>query len=202
MKQIIVVTLCLISIHTQAQKRSMQFSIAAEAAVMATEQAFSVYNLGFGGSGKVLYPTGQRDYLTGSVGVIAFSGRSGPAEVVFADAIKDPSTLAAIKAFSKGINVAHPSLTNITAKVGYKYFIDKTFSTEIEAGYTYSSVKKLFESIAGDIGGYVFSGGFGFLIAKKMDIGMRYELFETTASRTNYTSYVGLRTLLMLDFRK
>ena len=194
MKQIIVVTLCLISIHTQAQKRSMQFSIAAEAAVMATEQAYKVYNLGFGGSGKVLYPTGERDYFTGSVGVIAFSGRSGSPNKLF-DVPVDIFNLS-------NYNIAHPSLTILPIKVGYKHFVTSKFNLEAEGGYTVAWVKKFETSYPGDIGGYVFSGGFGFLIAKKMDIGMRYELFETTASRTNYTSYVGLRTLLMLDFRK
>ena len=202
MKQTLAIIFCILYINVLAQKRITQFSIAAESGVMATKQAFSVYNLGFGGSGKILYPIGKKNYLTGTLGVIAFSGRSGPADVIFSDIIKDPATLAAIKAFSQGINVAHPSLTNITAKVGYKYFINKKFNTEVEAGYTYSSVKKLFESIPGNIGGYAFAGGFGFLITKKLDIGMRYELFESTASETNYTSYVGLRTMLLLDFKK
>ena len=188
MKQIIVVTLCLISIHTQAQKRSMQFSIAAEAAVMATEQAYKVYNLGFGGSGKVLYPTGERDYFTGSVGVLNFSGRSGPANEIFKELLGSQILPEPYNTIIKNINVATPPLTILPLKIGYKHFVSSIFNLEAEAGYTFANVKKITNDYPGSIGGYAFSGGFGFLIAKKMDIGMRYELFETTASRTNYTS--------------
>ena len=185
-----------------AQKRTIQFSIAGEGASMATKQAFSVYNLGFGGSSKVLFPTGMKDFFTTTIGVLAFSGRSGPAKEIFADLIKDPATLSLITSFSNGINIAHPSLTNIVSKIGYKHLLNKKFNTELEAGYTFSIVKKLFESIGGNVGGPTFALGFGFLVSKKVDIGLRYEQFTSTASEKDYTSFVALRTLVTLDFKK
>lgn len=186
----LVATSVLLISNLQAQKRATQFSIAAEAAVMATKQAYKVYNLGFGGSGKILMPTGKKNYFTGTVGVIAFSGRSG----TLADVLQ-------VSGAPTNINVAHPSLTIITPKFGYKYFIKPKLNTEIEVGYTFASVKKLSTDITGEIGGPAFSIGMGFLVTRKLDIGLRYEQFVTTASEKDYTSFVGLRTLLMLDFK-
>ena len=158
---------------------------------MATKQAFSVYNLGFGGSGKVLFPTGKKkNFITGTLGVLAFSGRSG-----------DPSEIFGTSLPASNVNIAHPSLTIITPKFGYKYFFNAKFNSEVEVGYTFASVKKLFTTITGDIGGPAFAIGFGFLVTKKLDIGMRYEQFVTTASEKDYTSFVGLRTLLNIDFK-
>lgn len=158
---------------------------------MATSQAYKAYNLGFGGSSKVLFPTGKKNYFTGTVGVLAFSGRADDASKVFGSSV--PSGLA---------NIAVPGLTIIPVKVGYKYFHNKWFNTEAEAGYTFASVLKVQNDYPGSVGGYDFSLGFGFLVAKKLDIGLRYELFQSTASETNYTSFIGLRTLLMVDFSK
>ncbi len=101
----------LFSIFSFAQKRTTQFSIAAESAVMATSQAYKVYNLGFGGSGKILFPTHKKDFITGTLGVIAFSGRSGPIGEVLN-----------VSGAPANINVAHPALTLIVPKVGYKHF--------------------------------------------------------------------------------
>ena len=192
MKQFIVlITISFLSFSSYSQKRATQFSIAAEAGVMATKQAYKVYNLGFGGSGKILFPTAKNNFFTGTVGVLAFSGRSGP--------IGD---ILGVTGAPTNINVAHPSLTIIPIKMGYKYFFNKKFNSEVELGYTFASVKKIETSIKGEIGGPCFSLGFGFLVAKKLDIGMRYEQFVTTASETDYTSFIGLRTLVTLDFKK
>lgn len=190
MRSIFTAIFCSIAFFSLSQKRLAQFSIAAEAGVMATGQAFKVYNLGFGGSAKVLVPAGKKNFYTGTLELMAFSGRSGNPSEIFGTSLP-----------ASGINIAHPSLTLIVPKAGYKYFLNKTFSAEVEAGYTFAIVKKLYESIPGNVGGYTFSGGFGFLVSKKLDIGMRYELFESTASETNYTSFVALRTLLILDFK-
>ncbi len=156
---------------------------------MATAQAYKAYKLGFGGSGKVLFPTGKKDYFTATVGVLSFPGRDGDASEIFPGA---PAGYA---------NIATPSLTIIPIKVGYKHFFTSKFNTEVEAGYTKATVLKVTNDYPGNVGGYVFSGGFGFLVAKKIDIGLRYELFESTASETNYTSFLGLRTLVTLDFK-
>jgi hypothetical protein len=200
LKQTLLIITSLLSLNLIAQKRSTQFSIAAESAVMATSQAFQVYNLGFGGSAKVLFPTKKNNYFTGTLGVLSFSGRSGKIN----DVLNIPSSsiptvyLSALSQY----NFAPPSLTVLPIKAGYKYFLNKKFNSEFEVGYTAAFVKKVYDSYPGNIGGYTFALGFGFLVAKKIDIGMRYELFESTASNTNYTSYVGLRTMLMLDFKK
>lgn len=172
-----------------AQKRNTQFSIAAESGVMATGQAYKAYKLGFGGSGKILFPTGKKDFFTGTIGVLCFPGRDGDASEVFPGA---PAGYA---------NIATPSLTIIPIKVGYKHFLNSRFNAEIEAGFTKATVLKVQNNYPGEVGGYTFAGGFGFLVAKKIDIGMRYELFESTASETNYTSFIGLRTLVTLDFK-
>ncbi len=158
---------------------------------MATQQAYKVYNLAFGGSGKILFPTNKTDFITGTLGVIAFSGRSGPIGEVLS-----------VQGAPANINVAHPSLTLIVPKMGYKHFLNTKFNAEVEAGYTFASVKKLDNNIKGDVGGICFSLGFGFLVAKKLDIGLRYEQFETTASEKDYTSFIALRTLLIIDWKK
>ena len=158
---------------------------------MATQQAYKVYNLGFGGSGKILFPSNKTDFITGTLGVIAFSGRSGPIGEVLS-----------VQGAPANINVAHPSLTLITPKMGYKHFLNTKLNAEIEAGYTFASVKKLDTNIKGDVGGICFSLGMGFLVAKKLDIGLRYEQFVTTASEKDYTSFVALRTLVMIDWKK
>ena len=192
MKQIILIlVITFFSFSVFAQKRNTQFSITAESAVMATQQAYKVYNLGFGGSGKVLFPTAKSNFITGTLGVLAFSGRSG--------AIGD---ILGVSGAPNNINVSHPSLTIIPIKMGYKYFFNKKFNSEVELGYTFATVKKLDTNIKGDIGGPCFSLGFGFLLAKKLDIGMRYEQFVTTASEKDYTSFIALRTLLNIDFKK
>ena len=191
MKKIFLLCFLASSSFSFAQKRNTQFSIAAESAVMATQQAYKVYNLGFGGSGKILIPTHKRDFITGTLGVIAFSGRSGPIGEVLS-----------VQGAPSNINVAHPSLTLITPKMGYKHFLNTKLNAEIEAGYTFASVKKLDTNIKGDVGGICFSFGLGFLVAKKLDIGLRYEQFVTTASEKDYTSFVALRTLVMIDWKK
>ncbi len=157
---------------------------------MATGQAFKVYNIGFGGSGKFLYPTGKKNYFTGTLEVMTFSGRS--------DNLSKVLNVPVVT----NVNVATPSLTILPIKVGYKYFINKKFNAELEGGFTAAFVTKIQDNYPGDVGGYTFAMGFGFLVAKKLDIGMRYELFQSTASETNYTSFVGLRTMIMLDFAK
>ncbi len=81
-------------------------------------------------------------------------------------------------------------------------FLKSKFNIEVEGGYTFASVKKLDNNIKGDVGGMCFSFGLGFLVAKKLDIGMRYEQFVTTASEKDYTSFIALRTLLMIDWKK
>lgn len=188
MKKAILILLSVISLSAKAQKRTTQFSIAAEAGVMATAQAYQAYNLGFGGSAKVLFPTGKKNYFTSTIEVIAFSGRAGN----IADVLQVPGVVT-------NVNVATPSLTILPIKVGYKYFINKKFNAELEAGYTKAFVLKIKDDYPGSVGGYTFALGFGFLVTKKLDIGMRYELFESTASETNYTSFIGLRTLINLD---
>ena len=200
-KTLTILVVCLFTLNTQAQKKVTKFSIAAESAVMATKQAYQAYNLGFGGSGKIQFPTGKKNYFTGNLGVVAFSGRSGPANEIFKDlgagTLPEP-----YNAYIKNINVATPGLTIIPVKLGYEYFTNKTFHIGVEGGYTFAIVKKVTESITGDVSGINFSVGAGFLIAKKLDIGMRYEQWRTTSSQKDYTSFVGLRTLLMLDFSK
>lgn len=202
---------CFCCITTFSQKRTTQFSIAGEGAVMATEQAYMVYNAGFGGSGKVLYPIGKKNYLTGTFEVMAFSGRSGrllevlgrtDAEIeILANNISDPYIRAAFLYQMKNTNAAHPPLTLFVPKIGYKYFFNNKLNTEVEVGYCIAKVKKLYESIPGDIGGYDFSIGAGFLVTKKLDIGLRYEQFQSTASTKDFTSFLALRTLLTIDFK-
>jgi len=191
LKKIFLLSSILSSIFTFAQKRNAQFSIAAESAVMATKQAYKVYNLGFGGSGKILFPTNKKNFITGTLELMAFSGRSGPIGEVLN-----------VQGAPANINVAHPSLTLIVPKVGYKLFLNSKLNSEIEAGYTFASVKKLDNNIKGDVGGLCFSFGLGFLVTKKLDIGLRYEQFETTASEKDFTSFVALRTLLNIDWKK
>ena len=193
MKQTLAIIFCILSVNLIAQKRATQLSIAAESGVMATAQAYQSYNLGFGGSAKVLFPIKKKDYLTGTLCVLSFSGRAGK----IGDKLGIPGL------GSLDLNIAVPSLTILPIKAGYKHFFkNNKFNTELEAGYTKAFVLKIQDSYPGDVGGYTFALGFGFLVAKKLDIGMRYELFESTASRTNYTSFVGLRTMLLLDFKK
>jgi hypothetical protein len=196
LKKILLLSFLASSTFCFAQKRNTQFSIAAESAVMATQQAYKVYNLGFGGSGKILFPTDKRDFITGTLEVMAFSGRSGPISEIFQ--ISSSSSIQ----LPSNINVAHPSLTLIVPKIGYKHFLNTKLNAEVEAGYTFASVKKLDTNIKGDVGGICFSFGMGFLVAKKLDIGLRYEQFVTTASEKDYTSFVALRTLLMIDWKK
>ncbi len=191
MKQTLLIITCFLTLNLMAQKRNTQFSIGAESAVMATGQAYKAYKLGFGGSGKVLFPTGKKDFFTLTVGVLSFPGRDGDASEVFSG-VGIPSGVA---------NIATPSLTIIPVKGGYKHFFTSKFNTELEAGYTNATVLKVTNTYTGNVGGYTFAGGFGFLVAKKIDIGLRYELFESTASETNYTSFIGLRTLVTLDFK-
>lgn len=191
MKKLLLLIFISPCIFSFAQKRATQFSIAAESGVMATQQAHKVYNLGFGGSGKILFPTNKKNYITGTLELMAFSGRSGPIGEVLS-----------VSGAPSNINVAHPSLTLIVPKVGYKLFLNKKLNSEIEAGYSFASVKKLDNNIKGDIGGLTFSFGLGFLVTKKLDIGLRYEQFESTASEKDYTSFVALRTLLMIDWKK
>ena len=160
---------------------------------MATAQAYQSYNLGFGASAKVLFPTKKKNYFTGTVGFLTFSGRAGN----IGDVVHQPGLSSLTN-----LNVAVPSLTILPIKAGYKYFFNPKFSTEFEAGYTTAFVLKVTDNYPGDVGGYTFALGFGYSVNKKIDIGMRYELFESTASNTNYTSFVGLRTALLLDFTK
>ena len=189
-KTLTLIAVCLFAInYSNAQKRTTHFSIAADAAVMTTQQAYKAYNLGFGGSGKMLFPTGKKNYFTGTVGVLSFAGRAG-----------NPSEIFGINV--PGVNIATPGLTIIPVKTGYKYFVNRIFNTEVEVGYTFASVKKVSESITGDVSGINFSLGFSFLVAKKLDIGMRYEQWRTTSSEKDYTSFLGLRTLVQLDFNK
>ena len=190
MKKTLLISLCFLAMNSFSQKRATQFSITGEGAVMATKQAFSVYNLGFGGSAKVLFPTGKKNYFTTTLGVMAFSGRSGNPSEIFGTSLP-----------AAGVNIAHPPLTLIVPKFGYKYFFNSKFNGEVEIGYTKAIVKKLFESIPGNIGGFTYSLGFGFLVTKKLDIGMRYEQFESTASEKDFTSFVALRTLINIDFK-
>jgi hypothetical protein len=190
LKKAILILLSTISLSVQAQKRATQFSVAGEGASMATKQAYKAYALGFGGSAKILFPTGKNNFFSGTVGVLNFSGRSGSIGEILN-----------IPGVGVGINVATPPLTIVPIKFGYKYFLSKKFNTEIELGYTIASVKKVSESITGNIGGPTFALGFGFLVNKKLDIGMRYEQFTSTASEKDYTSFVALRTLITLDFK-
>ncbi len=188
MKQTLLIITCLLSINLIAQKRTTQLSVAGEAASMATKQAYKAYGLGFGGSVKMLFPTGKKNYFTGTVGVLNFSGRAG-----------NPSEIFGINV--PGINIATPPLTIVPIKAGYKYFFNKKFNSEVELGYTIASVLKVDESITGDVGGPTFALGFGFLVTKKLDIGLRYEQFTSTASEKDYTSFIALRTLVNLDFK-
>ncbi len=201
MKKILIPIFCFIASATFSQKRVNQFSITGEGAVMATEQAFSVYNAGFGGSAKMLFPTGKKNYFTTTLGIMAFSGRSGPVKEIFKEVLGSTTIPEPYNTAFSTTNVAHPPLTLVVPKVGYKYFLNKKINVEAEVGYCFASVKKLFESIPGKIGGYDFSLGFGFLVTKKLDIGFRYEQFESTASSKDYTSYVALRTLINIDFK-
>ncbi len=202
MKKIFLLATCFTPILSIAQKRATQFSLTGEGAVMATQQAYKVYNLGFGGSGKILFPTGKKNFITTTIGVMAFSGRSGPVKEIFKEVLGNTAIPEPYNTAFATTNVAHPTLTLVVPKVGYKYFCNKKFNVEAEVGYCFATVKKLFESIPGEIGGYDFSLGFGFLVAKNLDIGLRYEQFSSTASEKDYTSFVALRTLLMLDFKK
>lgn len=188
-KTLTIITICIVAFNVNAQKRPIQFSIAAEGAVMATKQAYQAYNAGFGGSSKVLFPTGKKNYFTGTVGVLAFSGRAG-----------NPSEIFGVNV--PGINIATPGLTLIPVKTGFRYNIKRVLNAEAEIGYTFASVKKVSETITGDVNGINFSLGLGVLVAKKIDVGLRYEQWRTTSSEKDYTSFIGLRTLVMLDFNK
>lgn len=179
---------CITAVVTcYSQKRSNLFSVTGEAGVMATAQAYKVYNLGFGGSAKMLFPVGKKNYYTATLGVMAFSGRSGKI-----------SEILNIPGISVPYNVAHPSLTLLTPKVGYKYFTTKKFNIEAEAGYCFAFVKKIYDDYPGSVGGYDCSLGVSWLVSKKLDFGLRYELFESTASETNYTAFVAARCLINL----
>ncbi|MCX6208464.1 MAG: hypothetical protein NTZ59_02895 [Bacteroidetes bacterium] len=201
MKKITIFIFCIATLQSFSQKRTTQFSITGEGAVMATKQAFSVYNAGFGGSGKVLFPTGKKNYFTATLGVMAFSGRSGPVKEIFKEVLGNTTIPEPYNTAFATTNVAHPPLTLVVPKIGYKYFINNKLNAEVEAGYCFATVKKLFESIPGNVGGYDFSLGFGFLVTKKIDIGFRYEQFESTASEKDFTAFVALRTLINIDFK-
>jgi len=190
LKQALFILATIISLNSIAQKRATHLSIAGEGASMATKQAYQAYGLGFGGSAKILFPTGKKNYFTGTFCVLNFSGRSGNIGEVLN-----------IPGLNADINIATPPLTIFPLKVGYKYFFNTKFNSELELGYTLANVKKVSESYTGSVGGPTFALGFGFLVNKKLDIGMRYEQFTSTASEKDYTSFVALRTLLTLDFK-
>jgi hypothetical protein len=202
MKKILIVVSCFFAFNSFAQKRSNQFSIAAEGAVMATEQAFLVYQAGFGGSAKFLMATGKKNYFTASLGVLNFSAKPITGKEMLS--LVGGSSLglpADINAALSEVNVANAPLRIITPKVGYKYFLNKNLNVEVEAGYCFASVRKLVNSYPGEIGGYDFSFGMGVKVAKKIDIGLRYEQFQSTASQRDFTSFIALRTLVDIDFK-
>lgn len=210
MRKTLLVVICLVSLKSFSQKRSSQFSIASEGAVMATEQAFTVYNPGFGGSAKFMMPIGKKDFVTLNFSVMNFSGRAGTAKEMFKqilgtsaynNLVNSPLFGQPFDSIMENTNLSHPPLTIFTPKIGYKHFLNDKINVEVEAGYCFATVKKLMNTIEGNVGGYDFSFGIGTKVGKKLDIGLRYEQFQSTASQRDFTSFVALRTLVNLDFK-
>jgi hypothetical protein len=192
------VVFCCFSVSVMAQKQKINISIGAEGAIMATAQAFPIYNPAFGATVKMLYPFKKHDYFTAATGVLIFGGKSGTLAEIYTLLGQKPGFI--LQQAKYGL--ALPSLTIVPLKVGYKTKLYKKLFAEVETGYTFGFTKS-FETgvdLTDEVSGVNFSGGFSFLVSKKIDIGLRYEQWNTIASNTNYTAFVALRTIIMLDF--
>jgi hypothetical protein len=193
-KQFLALVALVITFNVTAQtKRKTKLNIGLEIATPATDQFFTTSKVGFGGTAKLLFPQGKRSYVTATTGFIAFPGRAGSVNEIFG-----PTAIGIAN-----VNIAHPALSIIPVKIGYQtpFSAKSKWYAEAELGYTFADVLGLVQVVKpGDVGGFTAAMGFGFRLNKGIELSWRYEALQTRASRTNYTSFVSLRSLVNIDW--
>lgn len=193
-KQVLVLLVLACAFNVAAQtKRKTKLNIGLEIATPATDQFTKTCKVGFGGTAKVLFPQGNRSYITATSGFITFPGRAGSVNEIFG-----PSVIGIAN-----VNIAHPAFSIIPIKMGYQtpFSAKSRWYAEAEVGYTFADVLGLVQEVKpGDVGGFTAAMGFGFRLNKGIELSWRYEALQTRASRTNYTSFVGLRSLVNIEW--
>lgn len=168
----------LASAVTFAQKKSevqgTTLGIGVEAGLPLSKAFKQTQSVGIGGSAKVGIPIFEGGDVTISAGYISFSGKTES-------------------------GYKYPALNTIPLKAGLRYSISGDFYGEPQLGYTILSAKDPTTGKSESDGAFTYAAGVGYMVNKKIDIGLRYEAFTQSEDVGNgvkvslTSSLLGLR---------
>lgn len=188
MKKYILIIVCLAffgCLNAQT-KRKKQFNIGLDIATPTTAGGYGGFETGFGGTAKMLFPTGKQSFITATTGIIRFAGKPIDTKEYFGLSIAN-------------VYVAHPAYTIIPFKVGYltPFKPQSKFSVEVEVGYTYGTIRGVIEEVKSNrVSGITGALGFTAQIVKSCQLGLRYEAYPSTYNLQDYGSFVSLRSVV------
>ena len=135
----------------------------------------SGYKIGLGGSAKLNIPVATNIDFSLSAGYMAFSQKASIGQL---DSLK----------LNKG------SYSFIPFKAGLRFRTNGGFYIEPQVGYTQTKLKTV--SGAGE---FTYAGNIGYLLARTLDIAVRYEAIST---KPESSKFIGLRIAYNIPFAK
>jgi hypothetical protein len=135
----------------------------------------SGYKLGFGASAKLNLPVSTNVDVSVSAGYMGFSQKAGIDQV-------------------NSISINKGSYTFIPFKGGIRFRTNGGFYVEPQAGYTQTKLKN-----SEGAGEFTYAGNVGYLIARALDVAIRYEAIGT---KPESSKFIGLRVAYNIPFAR
>ena len=135
----------------------------------------SGYKLGFGGSAKLNIPVATNVDVSVSAGYMGFSQKAAIDNL-------------------QSISINKGSYTFIPFKAGIRVRANCGFYVEPQAGYTQTKLQN-----SEGAGEFTYAGNIGYLVARKLDIAVRYEAINT---KPESSKFIGLRLAYNFAFAR
>ena len=135
----------------------------------------SGYKLGFGGSAKLNIPVATNIDVSVSAGYMGFSQKASIGQL-------------------SDVSINKGSYTFIPFKAGLRFRANGGFYVEPQIGYTQTKLKN-----AEGAGEFTYAGNVGYLVARVIDIAVRYEAIGT---KPESSKFIGLRLAYNIPFAR